>query len=139
MVNPNDYRDAVWPHLTKTSRRVAEVLDRLYRAATTEGVGIDGITVTVFVGQDGEGPFDVWATFEGRDAFTLDRTFDDERNLFGVEWGEYDWQPDVPPRPRAWSRDEFEEAVLEVVTEWLQPLTPQGSPDGFWRVEAPLC
>ncbi|WP_217131995.1 DUF6389 family protein [Leucobacter chinensis] len=138
-MNSDTYRDAVWPFLAETTPQVTEVLDRLHRAATAEGVSIDGITVTVFVDQDGEGPFDVWAAFEGRDAFTLDRRFDDDRHLFGVEWGEQGWEPDVPPRPRAWSRDEFEEAVLEVVTEWLQPLTPKDGPDDFWRIEAAFC
>ena len=45
-MNSDTYRDAVWPFLAETTPQVTEVLDRLHRAATAEGVGIDGITVT---------------------------------------------------------------------------------------------
>ncbi len=110
---------------------------QLQAAAEQAGGGIDGIAIDVFVDQDGEGPFDVWARFEGDAAFGLDRRFDDDRRLFGVEWGEEGWEPEVPGRPRGWTRDDLERAVLDAVAEWLAPLLPLGSREGFWRVGAP--
>jgi hypothetical protein len=120
--------------------RTAEALRRLARfrlAAEEAGDGIEGIAIDVFVDQDGEGPFDVWARFEGSGAFALDRRFDEERHLFGVEWGEEGWEPGVPARPGGWTRDELEHAVLEIVAEWLSPLIPLRSPEGFWRIRTP--
>lgn len=80
----------------------------------------------MFVDQDGEGPFDVRAWFEGSDAFALDRRLDAERHLFGVVWGERDWKPAVPSRPHGWTRDELEEVVVDTVAEWLGPLVRSG-------------
>jgi hypothetical protein len=120
--------------------RTAEALRRLARfrlAAEEAGDGIEGIAIDVFVDQDGEGPFDVWARFEGSGAFALDRRFDEERHLFGVEWGEEGWEPGVPARPGGWTRVEHEHAVLELVAEWLSPLIPLRSPEGFWRIRTP--
>jgi hypothetical protein len=120
--------------------RTAEALRRLARfrlAAEEAGDGIEGIAIDVFVDQDGEGPFDVWARFEGSGAFALDRRFDEERHLFGVEWGEEGWEPGVPARPGGWTRDVFVHAVLVMVAEWLSPLIPLRSPEGFWRIRTP--
>ena len=68
---------------------------------------------------------------------SLWRRFDEERHLFGVEWGEEGWEPDVPGRPRGWTRDDLERAVLEAVTEWISPLIPAGSPERFWQIGTP--
>jgi hypothetical protein len=120
--------------------RTAEALRRLARfrlAAEEAGDGIEGIAIDVFVDQDGEGPFDVWARFEGSGAFALDRRFDEERHLFGVEWGEEGWEPGVPARPGGWTRGELEPARRERVAAKLSPLIPLRSPEGFWRIRTP--
>lgn len=97
----------------------------------------EGIIIEVFVDQDGEGPFDVRARFEGSDAFALDRRLDAERHLFGVVWGERDWKPAVPSRPHGWTRDELEEVVVDTVAEWLGPLVPIGERGLRWDVASP--
>ncbi len=136
-MDAQDYLAALRPLLAARTEDAAARLERFRRAAEEAGAGIDGVLIDVFVDQDAEGPFDVWARFEGSDAFALDRRFDDDRHLFGVEWGEDGWEPDVPPRPRGWTRDDLEEAVLDAVAEWLSPLLPPGSPEGFWRIGLP--
>ncbi|WP_345351169.1 DUF6389 family protein [Rhodococcus olei] len=129
-----EYRAELRRILDAASAGVAGRLLKIGDAATdrTEAVEID-----VFVDQDGEGPFDVWARFVGADAFTLDRRLDDELQLFEVTWGERGWAPAVPPCPRGWTRDEFEEVIVEVVAEWLAPLIPTGSPGLRWEVTSP--
>ncbi|NLU64289.1 hypothetical protein HCA61_18755 [Rhodococcus sp. HNM0563] len=136
-MDTGDYEAAVRRILTTASTEVADRLRGFLAAARADGVDIEGITIDVVVDQDGEGPFDVWARFDGRDAFLLDRRFDEERRLFGVEWGELGWEPAVPSRLRDWTRDDLEAVVVEVVTRWIEPLIPAGSPDGFWSVGAP--
>lgn len=131
------YVDALRPILDAHSEAVAAQLARFHVAAKDAGSSIDGIILDVFVDEDGEGPFDVWARFSGQDAFKLDRQFDDDRHLFGVEWNEDGWEPEVPARPRGWTRDELEKVVLETVTEWLSPLIPLGEAEDFWRIETP--
>ena len=131
------YTDALRPILAAHSEDVAARLARFQAAAENAGSSIDGIILDVFVDQDGEGPFDVWARFSGQNAFALDRQFDDERQLFGVEWTEEGWEPNVPARPRGLTRDDLERVVLETVTEWLVPILPQGAPEGFWDIGAP--
>ncbi|UOR01089.1 DUF6389 family protein [Leucobacter allii] len=130
------YRAAVGAALAAESRRAEERLERFAEAALADDAAIDGIEIDVFVGQDGEGPFDVWARFLGRDAFRLDRRFDAERRLFGVEWGELGWEPAVPARPRGWTRDALAEQVAAAVQEWLEPLLPAAPPEGFWGLAA---
>lgn len=125
-MQPGDYRARVLLTLTASSEEVAAKLER-FRDAATGAVAID-----LFLGQDGEGPFDVWVRFAGPDAFALDRRFDDERQIFGVVWGEQGWEPDVPSRPQGWTWDELEEAVFETVAEWLEPLLPAG--DLVWEL-----
>ncbi|GAA1024878.1 MULTISPECIES: DUF6389 family protein [Amycolatopsis] len=128
-MDTGDYRAAVTGILGVAAQEISARLEKFWAAA-----GADGIVIDVFVDQDGEGPFDVWARFEGRDAFALDRRFDDGRHLFGVVWGEDGWAPEVPPRPRGWTRDDLEAAVVDVVTQWITPLMPAGAPEGFWRI-----
>lgn len=123
-----EYRRSLAHILATRSADVAATLERLGGAASdAAGVKVDGVTIDVFVDQDGEGPFDVWARFEGADAFVLDRRFDDERRLFGVEWGDIGWEPAVPSRPRGWSRDDLAETIVDVVATWLDTLIPNGS------------
>lgn len=86
------------------------------------------LTLGVFVGQDGEGPFDVYAQFEGPDVFALNQRFQKERQLFGVTWTEEGWEPQVPARPRGWSRDELEDVVVAEVERWAGSLAPNGPP-----------
>ncbi|WKU02982.1 DUF6389 family protein [Micromonospora sp. HUAS LYJ1] len=131
------YADELGPILATCTAEVASRLARFRSAAEEAGGGVEGILVDVFVDQDGEGPFDVWARFCGDAAFTLNQRFDGERHLFGVEWGEEGWEPDVPGRPRGWTRDDLERAVLAVVTEWISPVVPQGPPGVFWRISTP--
>lgn len=123
--------------LDRESERVAGALGHLYRAAVEAESGVEAILIDVFVDQDGEGPFDVWARFDGADAFDLDRRFDEQRHLFGVEWTADGWEPAVPSRPRQWTRDRLEEAVLVVVAEWIASLLPADAREGLFWVGAP--
>ncbi|MDI6022402.1 DUF6389 family protein [Leucobacter sp. UT-8R-CII-1-4] len=136
-MHPQTYNDALKVILDAHSSEVAARLVRFRAAAEDAGTAIDGIILDVFVDQDGEGPFDVWARFSGPSAFKLDRQFDDDRNLFGVEWTEDGWEPNVPARPRGWTRDDLESALFEAVSEWLSPLIPLGDPEDFWRIGTP--
>ncbi len=136
-MDARDYASSLWPILAACTAEVASRLARFRLAAEEAGSDVEGIMIEVFVDQDGEGPFDVLARFDGDAAFALDRRFDEERHLFGVEWGEEGWEPDVPARPRGWTRDDLERAVLEVVTEWISPLIPEGSPEEFWQIGTP--
>lgn len=131
------YARALRSVLDTESARVAAVLRELHRAAVEADNGVEAVLVDVFVDQDGEGPFDVWARFEGAGAFALDRRFEDQRHLFGVEWTADGWEPAVPSRPRAWTRDRLEEAVLVVVAEWIDGLLPAGAREGLFWVGAP--
>ncbi|WP_407360360.1 DUF6389 family protein [Microbacterium sp. LBN7] len=129
-----EYRDALRAVLDQASKSTAARLSVLHRAATA---GVDGVLIDVFVDQDAEGPFGVWARFEGADSFGLDRQLGDERELLGVIWGEEGWEPAVPSRPREWSRAQLEDAIVEVVAEWIDPLIPLGTPDLRWEVVTP--
>lgn len=131
-----EYRDQLLPILAASEAGLPRRLER-FRLAAEEADAVDGVLIDVFLDQDGEGPFDVWARFDGDGAFALNCRFDDERHLFGVEWGEDGWEPDVPGRPLGWTRDDLELAVLDVVAEWILPLTPPESPEGFWRIGTP--
>lgn len=132
-----DYVSKLAPILDASTAEVADRLARFGLAANEAGDGVDRIIVEVFVDQDGEGPFDVWARFDGRAGFALDRRFDEERHLFGVEWGEDGWEPEVPGRPRGWTRDDLELGALTAVAEWVSPLIPEGAPEGFWQIYTP--
>lgn len=123
--------------LDTESERVAAALGDLHRAAVEAENGVEAILIDVFVDQDGEGPFDVWARFEGADAFALDRRLDEQRHLFGVEWTADGWEPAVPSHPRRWTRDRLEEAVLVVVAEWIEGLLPADAKEGLFWVGAP--
>jgi hypothetical protein len=129
-----EYRDALRAVLDPVSRFTAARLSALHRAATA---GADGGLIEVFLDQDAEGPFGVWARFEGADSFSLDRQLGDERELFSVIWGEEGWEPPVPARPADWSREQLEDAIVEVVAEWIDPLIPIGTPDLRWEVVTP--
>ncbi|WP_087015132.1 DUF6389 family protein [Leucobacter sp. 7(1)] len=120
-----------------TATGVAGHLEQLLDAARAQAGGAEAILVDVFVDQDAEGPFDVWARFEGQEAFALDRRFERERHLFGVEWTEDGWDPDVPARPGGWSREDLETAVVSAVHEWIATLRPAASPENFWIVGTP--
>ncbi|MEV8265623.1 DUF6389 family protein [Microbacterium sp. NPDC077057] len=123
--------------LDTESERVAAALGDLHRAAVEAENGVEAVLIDVFVDQDGEGPFDVWARFEGADAFALDRRLDEQRHLFGVEWTADGWEPAVPSRPRRWTRDRLEEAVLVIVAEWIEGLLPADAKEGLFWVGAP--
>ena len=129
-----EYRDALRAVLESVSASTAVRLATLHRAAAA---GADGVLIEVFVEQDAEGPFSVWARFEGSDSFSLDRQLGDERELFSVIWGEEGWEPPVPARPAGWSREQLEDAVVGVVAEWIDPLIPRGTPDLRWEVVTP--
>lgn len=129
-----EYRDALRAVLDAASLSTAARLSALYRAATA---GADGVLIEVFVDQDAEGPFGVWARFEGADSFSLVRRLGDERELFSVIWGEEGWEPLVPARPVGWSREQLEDAIVEVVADWIDPLIPTGAPDLRWEVVTP--
>lgn len=131
------YARALRTVLDTESERVAAALGDLHRAAVEAENGVEAILIDVFVDQDGEGPFDVWARFEGADAFALDRRLDEQRHLFGVEWTADGWEPAVPSRPRRWTRDRLEEAVLVVVAEWIEGLLPADAREGLFWVGAP--
>lgn len=131
----SDYRAGLRAVLDTASPQVALTLQTLADAAVTEQV--DGILIDVFLDQDGSGAFDVWARFDGRDVSALDQRLADVRALFGVEWGEDGWDPDVPPRPRMWTHGELEAAIVETVAAWLDPLVPSGGPDVVWEVSTP--
>ncbi|MGO2141835.1 MAG: DUF6389 family protein [Leucobacter sp.] len=133
-MNQSDYESALRPLLEAHSDSVR---GRLERFAAAAGTGVDAIVVNVFVDQDGEGPFDVVARFEGREGFALDRRFDGERELFGVTWGELGWEPDVPARPAGWSRDDLEDAAIACIASWLRPLLPEVLNETVWRLEPP--
>ena len=136
-MNAREYADKLGPVLATVAGEVARRLEQFHSAAEEAGDSVDRILIEVFVDQDGEGPFDVWARFDGVAAFALDRRFDEERHLFGVERGEEGWEPDVPGRPLSWTRDDLELAVVEAVTEWLSPLIPPESPEGLWQIGTP--
>lgn len=131
-----EYADKLAAVLAPFSANTAERLAQLQSAALETENSISSILIDVFVDQDGEGPFEVWARFEGGSAFALDRKFDEDRHLFGVEWREDGWLPDVPARPRDWTRDDLEGAVLDAVTDWITPLIPEGSPENLWQIGA---
>lgn len=78
-----EYRDALRSVLDSVSQFTAVRLSATHRAATA---GADGVLIDVFVEQDAEGPFGVWARFDGPDSFSLDRQVGDERELFSVIW-----------------------------------------------------
>lgn len=125
-MQPGEYRARLERILSASSGEVAARLLRFREVAA------DAVAIDLFMGQDGEGPFDVWVRFVGPDAFALDRRFDDERQIFGVVWGEQGWEPDVPSRPQGWTWDELEEAAFETVAAWLEPLIPAG--DLVWEL-----
>ena len=129
-----EYRTALKDVLDSASQSAAARLSALHRAAA---VGADGVLIEVFVDEDAEGPFGVWARFDGTDAFSLDRQLGDERELFSVIWGEDGWEPAVPARPADWSREQLEDAIVEVVAEWVDPLIPRETSDLRWEVVTP--
>lgn len=116
------------------SQLTAARLSAIHRAASA---GADGVLIDVFLEQDAEGPFGVWARFDGPDSFSLDRRLGDERELFSVIWGEEGWEPPVPARPAGWSRAQLEGTIVDVVAEWIDPLIPAGAPDVWWEVVTP--
>ena len=129
-----EYRDALRRVLESMTAVAAARLATLAEAATAR---TEGVTITVFVEQDAEGPFAVWLNYEGPDSFTLNQRFGHERELFGVTWTEDGWEPDVPPRPRGWSHADLEEAVLDTVAEWIAPMIPTTDVDLHWEVVTP--
>ncbi|UOQ57803.1 DUF6389 family protein [Leucobacter allii] len=129
-----EYCVALRDVLDAVSRSTAARLSALHRAATA---GADGVLIDVFLDQDAEGPFGVSARFEGIDSFSLDRKLGDGWELFSVIWGEESWEPPVPARPADWSREQREDAIVEVVAEWIDPLIPRGTPELRWEVVTP--
>lgn len=80
---------------------------------------VEAITVEVFVDDDGEGAFDVWAVFEGKDVYVLNRPIDDVRNLFGVHHTESGPVPAVPWFAPGGPDFDLVEAIVEVVAPWV--------------------
>ncbi|WP_075205271.1 DUF6389 family protein [Leucobacter musarum] len=112
-------------------RRLAIVADAARAAGLTE------VVLDVFVDDDAEGPFDIWARFPEESVFETQHRVGDERQIIGVEWTEDGWDPDVPPSPRGWGRIELEHAVLTAVTGWIAQLLPEASADQLWTLETP--
>ena len=129
-----EYRDTLAAVLREASPAAASKLAAIQRVATA---GADGVLIDVFVDEDAEGTFSVWARFEGDDSFALDRLLGEERELFSVIWGEEGWEPEVPPRPSGWSRQALTDAIVGVVAAWVDPLIPVGGPDMWWEAAAP--
>lgn len=120
--------------LDTASAAVSDRLAAIHNAATLR---TEGIVIDVSVDQDGEGTFGVWARFEGPDAFSLNQQVGDERELFGVIWGEEGWEPPAPHRPREWSRSVLEEVIVGVVAEWIDTLIPPTASELRWEVTTP--
>lgn len=135
VVSPDRYPDALHaalaPHDHEVRRRLA-----LVDTVSREHGGLP-VIIDVFIDDDAEGPFDVWARLDGMTAFELEPVLGDQRHLFGVTWEERGWDPDVPPRPEGWSRGDLEETVLDVVARWLTPLLPSVRGAFDWTVESP--
>ncbi|MFJ7724312.1 DUF6389 family protein, partial [Rhodococcus erythropolis] len=68
---------------------------------------------------------------------SLNQQIGDERELFGVIWGEEGWEPPVPHRPRKWSRVELEKVVVGVVAKWIDGLIPSAATGLAWEVTTP--
>ncbi len=132
-----EYRNELKAVLDAASQPTAARLSAIHRAAAVGADSADGVLIDVFLDQDAEGPFGVWARFEGAGAFSLDRQLGDDRELFGVIWGEEGWEPAVPARPQGWSRGRLLDVIVEAVAEWIAPLIPAGTPDLRWEVVTP--
>ncbi|MDV8005911.1 DUF6389 family protein [Rhodococcus sp. IEGM 1318] len=133
-MEPAEYRDELRSVLDTASAVVSGRLSAIHNAATPR---TEGIVIDVSLDQDGEGTFGVWARFEGPDAFSLNQQVGDERELFGVIWGEEGWEPPVPHRPREWSHAALEEVIVGVVAEWIGALVPPTASELRWEVTTP--
>jgi len=133
-MEPAEYSDALRSVLDTVSAVVSDRLAAIHHAATPR---TEGIVIDVSVDQDGEGTFGVWARFEGPDAFSLNQQIGDERELFGVIWGEEGWEPPVPTRPREWSHAKLEEVIVGVVAEWIHTLISPTASELRWEVTTP--
>ena len=133
-MEPAEYSDALRSVLDTVSAVVSNRLAAIHHAATPR---TEGIVIDVSVDQDGEGTFGVWARFEGPDAFSLNQQIGDERELFGVIWGEEGWEPPVPTRPREWSHAKLEEVIVGVVAEWIHTLISPTASELRWEVTTP--
>jgi hypothetical protein len=129
------YADALRATLDAHSDDVRERLAFLGDVARAQGDR--DVIVEVFVDDDAEGPFDVWARIDGFNAFELEPLLADRRHLFGVTWLEDGWEPSVPDAPRGWSRDRLQEAVIDTVASWLSDLLPADRAGFDWAVESP--
>lgn len=133
-MEPTEYRDELRSVLDTASGVVSDRLAAIHNGATPR---TEGIVIDVSLDQDGEGTFGVWARYEGPDAFSLNQQIGDERELFGVIWGEEGWEPPVPHRPRKWSRVELEKVVVGVVAKWIDGLIPSTATELPWEVTTP--
>lgn len=131
----DDYTDSLRAVLSTTDddvrRRLALIAD-----AADDGA-IDVVVLDVFVDDDAEGPFDVWARFEGESVFVTQQRLGDERQLVDVVWSEHGWTPAVPARPSDWSRSDLLAAIIDVVATWLAPLLPASAAARSWSLETP--
>lgn len=131
----SDYADSLRAVLSTTDddvrRRLALISD-----AAEEGA-IDLVVLDVFVDDDAEGAFDVWARFDGESPFVTQQRLGDERQLVDVVWGERGWAPPVPQRPSEWSRSDLVAAIVDVVAAWLAPLLPASAAARSWSLETP--
>ncbi|MFJ4255160.1 DUF6389 family protein [Microbacterium sp. NPDC090003] len=129
------YADALQLVLGTHDHDVRERLALLDEVARAQGDR--DVIIEVFVDDDAEGPFDVWARLDGLNAFELEPLLGDRRHLFGVAWTEDGWEPPVPGSPRGWSRDQLQEAVIDTVAHWLSDLLPADRAGVDWTVESP--
>ncbi|MGF7120834.1 MULTISPECIES: DUF6389 family protein [unclassified Rhodococcus (in: high G+C Gram-positive bacteria)] len=113
------------------AQRISEILD----ACPTEATAL---WFDVFPDQDGEGTFDVWARFDGPDAFVLNRPIDDHRHLFGVVHTEDGLDPDVPLWPTRNTPFCIQDAVVDAAATWLTTLwsrVGEGRSRVPWHIE----
>lgn len=114
------------------------VRERLLAVAAAATPAISAIAIDLFVDQDAEGPFDAWARYEGPGGTELNLLVGDARHVFGVNWGELSWEPDVPPRPIGWSREDLEAALFTGFGDWLSELIPSPTTHGIlWELHLP--
>ncbi|KZE89500.1 DUF6389 family protein [Microbacterium sp. TNHR37B] len=130
-----EYRDALRSVLESTEAETLRRLGLISRAAAE--ADIEEIVLDLFVDDDAEGPFDVWARFEGESVFVTQQRLGDERQLVDVVWTESGWEPPVPDRPSGWTRADLQEALVDVVAEWLTALLPTGAADRVWVLQTP--
>ncbi|MFK4763111.1 DUF6389 family protein [Microbacterium sp. ZW T5_45] len=131
----DDYATALHAALATTDTEVRRRLVLIADAAAAASV--DMIVLDVFLDDDAEGPFDVWARFEGESVFVTQQRLGEDRHLVDIAWTEDGWTLDVPARPQSWSREALLDAIIDVVAGWLSGLIPSGGDGIVWTLETP--